>query len=250
MINKMNIEKLKKISKESRIAILKLGIEINSPHIGPAYSIVEIITLIYEDILTPNDKFILSKGHGCLALYNALHLKGKNPRLSGHPDIQIEEGIECTSGSLGHGLPISVGMAMGKKIKNESGKIIVLMGDGECQEGTIWESLLIASQNQLNNLIVVIDKNRLQALDFVSNISSLGNLKQKFESFGFFVIEVNGHDFEELKEAFTIQSDGLPKIIVANTIKGKGLKTMENNPIWHARLPQNEELEEALEGLR
>lgn len=233
----MNNNELEKISKKSRNAILKLGREIDSPHIAPAYSIVEIVTLLYEEILTSDDKFILSKGHGCLALYNALRLKGKNPILSGHPDIQTNEGIECSTGSLGHGLPIAVGMALAKKIKNNDGTIYVLIGDGECQEGTTWESLMIASHHQLNNLVIIVDRNRLQALDKISNILSLGNLKSKFESFGIFTLEIDGHNFEDLKRAFEVSSSIVPKLIIADTIKGKGLSCMENKPEWHARFP-------------
>lgn len=231
------------IDKKRRLEILNLAIETNNLHIAPAFSCVEIIKVLYEEIMNDNDKFIMSKGHGCLALYNALQHKGFNPELSGHPDIQPNEGIECTTGSLGHGLPIAVGMALAKKTKKENGRIFVLMSDGEYQEGTTWESFLIASHHQLSDLTIIIDRNRLQALDIISKIVSLGDLKKKIESFHVLTMEIDGHNTEDLKNAFEFRNSLVPKVIIANTIKGKGLSFMENNPVWHNKLPKGDLLQ-------
>lgn len=243
-------KELTKKAKRYRREILDLGIKMNSSHIAPAFSLIDIVALLYEEILTKKDKFVLSKGHGCLGLYVMLHHCGFKPKLSGHPDIQIEEGIECTTGSLGHGLPIAVGMALAKKLKKEKGEIFVLMGDGECQEGTTWESLLIASHNKLNNLTIIIDRNRLQSLDNTENILALDDLKKKFEAFNFWVLEIDGHDRQEISEAVRINSSLIPKIILANTIKGKGLSFMENKSVWHTKLPEAGLLKQAYEELK
>ncbi|KKK81863.1 hypothetical protein LCGC14_2809120, partial [marine sediment metagenome] len=148
-----------KTPKEIRREILEMAMETGINHIASSLSVVEILCVLFS-IAGDNDKIILSKGHGCLGYYILLQEKGYNPPLKAHPDIDIKNGIECTTGSLGHGLPIAVGMALAKKIKKEEGNIYVLMGDGECQEGTTWESLLIAHQHKLDNLFLFVDYNR------------------------------------------------------------------------------------------
>ena len=156
---------LEKKAKELRKKTLDLAVEKGEGHLGGSFSEIEILISLYKEVLKDEDKFILSKGHCCYPLYLLLKEKGLNPKTSPHPDIDIENGINCTTGSLGHGLPIGVGMAFARKIQKKSGRIYVLMGDGECQEGTTWESSLIASQHKLTNLTVIIDHNKLQALD-------------------------------------------------------------------------------------
>ena len=244
----VNTEELKEKAKKLRKDTLDLAIKTKDGHIAPCFSTIEILISLYEHILKPQDKFILSKGHACLSFYISLRNKGYNPKISGHPDIEPDQGIECTTGSLGNGLPIGLGMAFAKKFKKEEGNIYVLIGDGECQEGTIWETLNIARKFKLTNLITIVDHNKLQALTSVKEILDETNLKAKFESFGTHVIEIDGHNFEELLDALT-QTTDKPKVILAHTTKGKGLSFMENKPEWHSRLPENEQLDQSYKEL-
>jgi len=230
-----------KTPKEIRREAFELALKIKCPHIAPSLSTVEILVAIYNRI-TSQDKFILSKGHGCLAWYVILRDLGYDPPLKHHPDIDVTNGVECTTGSLGHGLPIAVGMALAKKLKKESGMIYVLMGDGECQEGSVWESAMIASRHRLDNLCVIVDRNKLQTLDTADNISGLGDLAAKFEAFNWDIGDVAGHDVDAIEDYLCYYS-GKPNVIVAHTIKGKGISYMENNSIFHARLPNDEEIE-------
>jgi len=242
----MNLElKAKWLRKE----ILKLAFESHNQHIAPAMSIVEILIAIYYEILTPDDKFILSKGHGCLALFPILRDKGFNPTISGHPDIQPDQGIECTTGSLGHGLPIAIGFALAKKIKKEPGRIYVLMGDGECQEGTTWESLLLCKKLKLDNLTIIIDRNRLQALDNTEEILPLEPLRAKIFSFVGSSWETDGHNLDYLCTELKMTKKIYPTAIIVNTIKGKGLSFAEGASMWHNRMPNKDELKQAYEEL-
>lgn len=233
---------------ELRKEMIKISVERNHGHIAPAFSITEIMCAI-DSIITDNDKLILSKGHACLALYAYLQLRGKNPNtVYGHPELQLEEGVECTTGSLGHGLPVGVGMAFAKKFKKESGNIYVITGDGEFQEGSMWESLLLASHYKLDNLIIIIDRNKLQALDFTENVLSLENLRKKFKAFNCNCVElINGHSLKSIQYSLGFKSIGKPKIIIANTIKGKGIEEAENNPSWHYRFPSKETIQQFME---
>ena len=235
--------------KEIRKKVIDLGLEKGDSHLGGSFSEIEILIALFDVVMKKEDKFILSKGHACHPLYILLRGKGYNPKISGHPDLCEKEGLCCTTGSLGHGLPIGAGMAFARKKLNKPGKIYVLIGDGECQEGTTWESALIASHYKLNNLVVIVDNNKLQALDNIDKIVSLGNLKEKFESFGCYVEEINGHDFQEIIPALEKQTDE-PHVIITNTIKGKGVSYMENDPKWHTRLPTEKELNQAYEELK
>lgn len=235
--------------KNIRKKVLDLGLKTGDGHLGGSFSEIEILMVLFDHILKEEDKFILSKGHACYPLYILLNEKGFNPEIKGHPDIDIKNKIFCTTGSLGHGLPIGVGMALARKIKNKPGKIYILMGDGECQEGTTWESSLIVNHHNLNNLIVIIDSNKLQALDKIENILSFNKLKEKFESFGWYVTEVEGHDINELVKTLQKETQK-PHLIIANTIKGKGVSYMENNPIWHGRKITFERVNPAYEDLK
>ena len=226
---------------EIRRDTFELALETKCPHIAPSLSTVEILLAVYGR-MTKHDKFILSKGHGCLAWYVILRDLGKNPPLKHHPDIDVANGIECTTGSLGHGLPMAVGMALAKKLKREPGIIYVLMGDGECQEGTVWESAMIASRYGLDGLCAIVDRNSLQCLDTTDNISGLGDLVAKFQSFDWHARDVDGHDIKEIDDYLGCYSFGRPKLLVAHTVKGKGISYMENNPIFHSRLPSEEEI--------
>lgn len=239
--------------REYRRKILDMALEIKKGHIASAMSVADIMFVLYQDIMTNDDKFILSKGHGCLALYVMLRDKGLNPKLLEHPDIDVKNGIECTTGSLGHGLPVAVGMAFAKKLKKEKGNIYVIISDGEMQEGVIWESLLLASHHKLDNLTVIVDYNKLQALGFIEDILSLDNLANKITAFNCTCIEVfDGHDIDKLKSAFKDDSNLVyhePKVIVAHTIKGKGLSCMENKPEWHHKIPEGNVIRKCYEEL-
>jgi transketolase len=247
-----NINVLEQKAKKLRKDILGMALEYKDGHIAPALSVVEILVALYYGISKEEDKIILSKGHGCLSLYAVLRDKGFNPKISGHPDIEPEQGIVCTTGSLGHGLPIGMGMAFARKFLKKNGHVFVLIGDGECQEGTIWESLNLAQRYELDNLTIIVDHNKLQALTTVKEVMNETNLKDKFEVFGCHVIELPGHDLKELLHNLSDKTikKNVPRVIIANTIKGKGLSFMENKPEWHSRIPEGELLEQAYEELK
>lgn len=252
-INKPNqINGLREYAGQIRLDTLELSAAYNNGHIAPAMSIVEILTVIYQSVMKQGDQFLLSKGHGCLSLYAVLRRMGCNPVISGHPDIDREQGIECTSGSLGHGLCIGVGKALAKKIKNEPGTIYVLMGDGECQEGSVWEALNIIKKHKLDNIVPIVDHNKLQALDTVRNILAEDNLHAKFEAFGFNVLSVDGNDVGQLLDAFETIGHADPgcRLILGHTVKGKGISFMENIPAWHTRMLNEEEYEIACREIR
>lgn len=233
-----------------RKKIIDIGREYGECHIGGSFSCVEILIALYDNILSKDDIFILGKGHAYHALYIILKEKGYNPKLSGHPDIQPEEGIVCTSGSLGNGLPIALGFAFAKKIKNESGRVYILIGDGECQEGTTWESLLLASQYYLSNLTIIVDSNKLQALGNINDICSIYPLKDKFIAFNADTTVIDGHNIENLADNLKKCNGYSPIVIIANTIKGKGVSFMENNIIWHTRMLNEDEYKQAMKELK
>ena len=243
------IKILKEKARNLRIKTFDMALELGEGHMGGSLSEIELLISLYDFILKKEDKFILSKGHACLPLYSLLSEKGFSPKITPHPDLDEKNGIYCTTGSLGHGLPIGVGMAFARKIKKKPGKIFVLISEGDCQEGTTWESSLIASKYKLDNLVVIIDHNKVQALDRVDDALPLGNLKAKFQEFGFHVVEINGHNFEEIIPALQTKVIEKPFLIIAHTIKGKGVSFMEDNPEWHGKRPTPERLKEAYEEL-
>ncbi len=233
---------LKEKAKKLRRDTLKLCKETNDAHLGGYFSEIEILISLYDDVLKENDKFILSKGHASYPLYILLRERGYDPKITSHPDIDEKNGICCTTGSLGHGLPIAVGMALARKIQNKGGKIYVLLGDCECYEGTLWESSNIARHFKLDNLVLIIDCNKLGALDKIDDILGFGDLEKTFEAFGYDVCRINGHDFQEIIPALKKNSCGKPRVIIADTIKGKGVSFMKHTK-WHARMPTEEEFE-------
>jgi transketolase len=245
------IEQLQKRAKEIRLKALKMAVEKKVSHIAPSFSPVDVLVALYDKVMKPGDKFILSKGHGCLAWYVLLDEKGLCPSVKCHPDKDPERGIECTTGSLGHGLPIAVGMAFARKYKKQAGRIFVLMGDGECQEGTTWESLNIAKNAKLDNLTIIVDHNKLQALSRIDEVLQDENLAEKFKVFGCNTFAIDGHDFGQLLKTLDANSikKGMPTAIIANTIKGKGLSFMEGKPEWHSRMPDEKQLEQAYKEL-
>lgn len=249
MTNK-EISWLESKAKELRKKVLDLALETKEAHLGGSFSEIEILISLYDVVLKSEDKFILSKGHACFPWYLLLKERGYNPKIAVHPDIDEKNGIYCTTGSLGHGLPIGIGMALARKKLGKEGKIYVLLGDGECQEGTTWESGLLASHHKLDNLIAIVDYNKIQALDKVENVLSLADLARKFEAFNWYASEVDGHSFSELLYALSETYRGKPRAIVANTIKGKGVSYMENNPEWHARKVTLDRIKKAYDELK
>ena len=253
----MRIKNLKTFAKNIRKNIIFTAFKAGSKsaHIGGALSAADIIAVLYCNIMKikkskiiddNRDRFILSKGHACLALYAALvekkFLRKKDletfesdgSNLLGHPIINKSLGIEFSTGSLGMGLSLGVGVALAAKKKNKDYKTYVVLGDGECNEGSIWESILSANQFKLDNMIIIVDRNNFQQTGDNSLIMDLKNLKNKFKSFGCETVEINGHDISKIyKTLSTKNQKNKPKVIVANTIKGKGFKLFENNNNWH-----------------
>ncbi len=233
----MNVNKLlllsKKLRQDTFIAFIKKG----EAHLGGSFSIIEILVLLFEKFLKKTDKFILSKSHASYPLCILLRNKGFKTKLTTHLEIDTKNGINCTTGSLGHGLPIATGMAIGRKKRNLKGKIYVLISDGECQEGTTWESLLIGAKHKLNNLTVIIDYNKIQALQKIDEVLPLNNLSKKILAFNWNCIEVkNGHNFQSLDKALSKKfKNNKPTAIILHTTKGKGISEFENDPVWHAR---------------
>lgn len=237
-------------SKQLRRDTIALSKANGGYHYGGCFSIVEILISLFDYTIKPKDKFILSKGHACWPYYVILREQGYNPKLSGHPSRDEHNHIYCTTGSEGHGLPVGIGIAMAKKQKNQEGKVFVLMGDGECQEGTTWESLLIASKHKLDNLVVIVDKNKIQGSDFTDNILPLDSLGDIATLLGWYYIRVDGHDIDEINIALSTIVIEQPIFIIADTIKGKGVSFMEGKPDWHAKWLAGEEEKQALEELK
>lgn len=242
--------------------------EAKSGHPGGSLSAADIITALFfykmhYDPKNPKwperDRFILSKGHAAPALYAALALAGFFPeeelltlrkpgsRLQGHPSVSTP-GIEICTGSLGQGLSVANGIALAGKLDKKDYHVYVLMGDGEIQEGCVWEAAMSSSQYKLDNLTAIIDRNRIQQTGNTEDIMGLEPLKDKWKAFCWHVMEINGHDFSSIINALNIVSDK-PKVIIANTIKGKGVSFMENRAVWHGVAPNQEESRKAMEEL-
>lgn len=249
-------ERLRHMAKRMRLRALKmaLGAGNNGAHLGPAMSCMEIFAVLYGsvlrfDVATPDwaqrDRLMVGKAHCVLAYYTALCEAGfikedelytfeKNGTcLAGHPAADLAKGIEYSGGSLGQALPVAVGMAIDAKQRGCDHKVYVLLGDGECDEGSNWEAFMAAAHYRLDNLVVILDKNRLQYDGPTDEIMDLGAFDAKMRSFGWRVTEADGHDFGQLLDAFAVQPTDQPHIIIANTVKGKGVSFMENVREWH-----------------
>jgi len=249
-----DISNLYKDARQIRKSIINLAFSSSGgQHLGGGLSMVDIMTTLYGSVINNcsnstadplRDRFILSKGHGVLGFYPVLHHYGyisdeiyntyKTPgtQLISHPIKNLEYGIESSNGSLGHGLSYAAGIAFGLKQSNLSSKVYVLVGDGECNEGSIWEAAMSASQLQLSNLTCIVDCNKYQSDGHTDDIQSVVSMQLRWNSFGWHVIEVDGHDISQLLDAFSIKTIK-PKLILANTIKGKGISFMENDNSWH-----------------
>ena len=257
------MNRLVDISRIIRKKIIYLSHKAKTAHLASSLSCVDLIVAIYEIFLKSRTNkenkniFILSKGHAAMALYSILNHKGlisnkifesynkKGSILEEHPTHNIP-GVKVATGSLGHGLSVGCGIALSFKLKKINNKIYVLMSDGECNEGSVWEAFLFASANKLNNLIIIIDYNKWQATERTNKILNLGNLKKKLDSFGFLSKEINGHDFYQITKNLKLKSQKKPIAIIANTIKGKGVSFMEDDNNWHYRSPNRIEYLEAI----
>jgi transketolase len=268
--NNISIRELEKKAKWVRQQVFEMCLIAGAGHIAPALSCTEILVALYHGgFLRVNpskpswegrDRFILSKGHGCAALYAVLADLGfisiselqtftsAGSRLGGHAESNIP-GIEASTGSLGHGLPMSVGMALAAKMDGKDYLCVPLLGDGECQEGSIWEAAMLAGHHHLDNLIVIVDRNMVQSIDFTEDAVALEPFSKKWEAFNWDVNVINGHSFNQILTTLNrLRSErtGKPKVVIAKTTKGKGISYMENKPIWHYRVPDSqEEIEQA-----
>ena len=269
----MEIDQLKEIAVSVRRDIITMLTEAGSGHPGGSLSAVELVVALYfsEMKFTPSkpadpgrDYFILSKGHVCPVLYAALAelrcidsaelctLRKTGSRLQGHPAMDRRlPGVEVSTGSLGYGLSIGVGAALGHKREKKSNRVYVLMGDGEQQEGSIWEAAMSAAQFKLDNLCGIVDFNGLQIDGKVSDVMNVEPIADKYRAFGWNTLEINGHDFKEVLGAYKTarETKGRPTAIIAHTVKGKGVSFMENNADWHGKAPNKEQMEQALKEL-
>jgi transketolase len=263
------ISDMKKVAQEIRKDIIKMTAAAGSGHPGGSLSSVEILVSLYFNVMkhdpknhcwSERDRFVLSKGHVCPALYSAMARSGYFPveelmslrklgsRLQGHLDRNKLPALETSCGSLGQGLSIAAGMAIGLKMDKKAPRVYCLMGDGELQEGQIWEAAMTGAHYRLDNLCGIVDVNKLQIDGFTKDVMNLEPLAEKWKAFGWHVIEVDGHAFEELLRAFeeAAKTKGRPTIILAKTVKGKGVSFMENKAEWHGKAPKKEEAEKAL----
>lgn len=267
----MSMGNMDQIAKEIRKSIYKIAHHVGGGHMGAAFSVADILSVLYfddvlkYDVTNPEweerDRFILSKGHACYALYavlakagyiseEELRMVGKpGSKLGGHPKLHDICGVEASTGALGHGLSFGIGIAYANQVDNNESHVYVVLGDGECQEGSIWEGALSAPTLKLDNLTVIIDHNKLQAMDSLDNIVQMKPFADKWKAFGWNVLEIDGHDHAQIRKALLIRQKDVPTLIVANTIKGKGVSFMENVPIWHYRMPNEQELPILMEEL-
>lgn len=268
----MNKEQLAEISKELRVDIVKMINKAGSGHPGGSLSVIDILTYLYfekmnVDVQNPKDenrdRFVLSKGHAAPALYATLAKKGFFPKeeldnlrvlgsiLQGHPDSKKCPGIDICTGSLGQGFSNACGIAIGNKLNKSDAKVYVALGDGEIQEGIVWEAMMSAAKYKLDNLVAIIDFNGIQLDGRTNEIMPIDNLAGRVANFGWNVVECDGHNFDEIHEAFNKADEckDKPTCIIAHTIKGKGVSFMEDNVAWHGAAPNREQTDEAIKEL-
>jgi transketolase len=269
--DRATIARLETVAKQIRRDILEMGLRAGGCHLAPALSAVELVTALYFRIMRINpkdpqddsrDRFILSAGHKCAVQYVALAHAGFFPFqvldtfsrlhsiLGGHPGCKIP-GVEVPTGSLGHGLPIGVGLALGAKLQRKAYRVFVLLGDGEVPEGSNWEAAAQGSHFGLDNLVAIIDRNRLCADGTTKEVLALEPLRERWASFGWAVREIDGHKMADIVEALEALpfTPGRPSLVLAHTVKGKGISFIENRVDWHYRIPQGAEVEQARQEL-
>ena len=266
------VEQLEKMAKQIRKGIIDAVYYGKSGHPGGSLSIADILTVLYFNELNideknpkweDRDRLVLSKGHCSPALYSCLANRGffdveklKNFRkidsnLQGHPDMNKIPGVDMTSGSLGQGLSVANGMAIAGKINKKNYRVYCILGDGEIEEGQIWEAAMTSNKYKLDNLCVIVDNNNLQIDGTIEEVMSSYPIDEKFRSFGFEIIKINGHDIDEILKAFEVAKNikGKPVCIIAKTIKGKGISYMENQVGWHGKAPNDEQYDIAIKEL-
>lgn len=271
----MSDAELRELAGAVRRTSLEMISRAGSSHVGGVFSAAEILAVLYGSVLRvrpvdpqwpERDRFVMSKGHACAGLYASLALRGffsmerldefyvDGGSLAGHATHRDVAGVEVSTGSLGHGLALSVGLAMGAKRRTQDWRVFTLLSDGECDEGSTWEAALLAPAWKLDNLTAIIDYNKIQSLGRVAEVIDLEPLADKWRSFGWAVREVDGHDVAALREALDPAlwppTGGQPRCVIAHTVKGKGVSFMEDDLLWHYRSPQGEELEAARAELR
>ncbi len=270
-----SVKDLQELTRQLRVDILNMIFEAQSGHPGSSLSCIDILTCLWSVVMTHDsqrpdwmdrDRFVMSKGHGAPALYAILMHEGYIPRseihtlrqinsnLQGHPASKYVQGVDVSTGSLGQGFSVAIGMALGLRLNNSPAHVYCLIGDGESQEGQIWEAALSGSAHQLNNLTVICDRNKLQIDGCTEDIKPLGDIGQKFQAFGWNVLEIPGHDFEAILETLQTAKTytreyAQPTMIVAHTTKGKGVSFMENQAGWHGKAPNREQFDLALQDL-
>ena len=274
MLSEIEVEQLKKLAKENRQNIIKMVHNASSGHIGGSLSSTDILTVLFHKCMNnipqwhrdkdfeKRDRFVLSKGHISPAYYSVLSQIGYfdkdelmtfrkfGSRLQGHP-MPVCPGVEVATGSLGQGLSIACGIAISLKLDKNPANVFVLLGDGELQEGSVWEGFMNAAQHKLDNLIAIIDRNNLQIDGCTEKIKALNPLDEKIKAFNWDVIEIDGHDINAIYEAVEkAKLNSKPTAIIANTIKGKGVSFMENNASWHGKATNEEEFQKAMEELK
>lgn len=265
-------EELARVAKQIRRHIVEMTGAAKSGHPGGSLSAVEIVTVLYWDVMNHDpakpkkadrDRFILSKGHAAPVLYAAMAEAGYTPvetlktlrRLGsiyqGHPDIRYIPSLEASTGSLGQGLSLALGMGAAARLNGETWRTYVMLGDGEIQEGQIWEAAMFGSYHKIDNVVAIVDYNKLQLDGFVKDIMELEPLTEKWRAFGWHVIELDGHDIPAVQAAFAeaAATKGKPTVLIAHTVKGKGVSFMENNPKFHGVPPTADEVELALKEL-
>ncbi len=271
-LKKSKIKELEEIAKKIRREIVEQVYIASSGHPGGSLSIADILTVLYfyelnVDEKNPTwedrDRFVLSKGHCAPALYASLANRGFfdleelkefrniNGKLQGHPDMKKIPGVDMTTGSLGQGLSAANGMAIAGKLDKKDYRVYCLLGDGEIEEGQVWEAAMAASQYKLDNLCVIVDNNNLQIDGTIEEVMSSKPIDEKFRSFGFQIIKIDGNDIDEIIKAFDVARNvkGKPTCIIAETVKGKGVSFMENQVKWHGKAPNEEEFKQAIEEL-
>jgi transketolase len=265
-----NVEALQAIARTTRRQIVEMITAAKSGHPGGSLSAVEVLVTLYFDVLRHDpqnprwpdrDRFILSKGHACPVLYSVMAQCGYTPvdQLStlrkmgsiyqGHPDVRFIPALEASTGSLGQGLSLAIGMGLAARLDGRPYRTYVMLGDGEIQEGQVWESAMFAPFHKLDNVVAIVDYNRIQLDGFVKDIMDLEPLVDKWKAFGWHTLDINGHSIPEIQAAFAeaAATKGKPTCIIANTVKGKGVSFMENNPKYHGVAPSQDELQRALQ---